>query len=209
MRRAFVAAVASALLVGVVVGLVLHRSLTARSASARPPVPAALHGEATWNAGARPAPGFALRDQYGNRVSLASLRGRSVALLFMDSLCKEACPLEGRAIAAAVRQVASPVRPRVVVVSVDPAGDTAATIAEAARKWGLPRGFEWLLGARSELRRVWRAYDIAVDETTGDVVHSTALYLIDARGDERAGFVMPFEPHLVAFDLRSLARSRL
>ena len=46
---------------------------------------------------------------------------------------------------------------------------------------------------------------ITVDPVSGDVVHSTAAYLIDQRGDERAGFLMPFVPGLVTDDLRKLA----
>ena len=43
-----------------------------------------------------------------------------------------------------------------------------------------------------------------VDPVSGDIVHSTAVYLIDRRGDERAGFLMPFVPGLVADDFRVL-----
>jgi cytochrome oxidase Cu insertion factor (SCO1/SenC/PrrC family) len=204
MRGAFAAAVASALVVGIAVGVVLHRSFTAGRASARPTLPE-LHGQATWRPGRRPAPAFALRDQHGRRVSLASFRGRPVALLFLDSLCRGACPLEGRGISFAVAMVAPAARPRVVVVSVDPAGDTRTSVAEAARHWRLPHDFEWLFGTRPQLRRVWRAYDITVLARTNDVVHSTAFYLIDRKGDERAGFVAPFEPAFVADDLRALA----
>jgi protein SCO1/2 len=205
MRGLFAASVASALVVGVSVGVVLHRSFAAGRASAAPPVLPKLYGEATWRPGTRPAPVFALRDQRGRRVSLASFRGRGVALLFMDSLCRQECPLEGRAMAAAVRRVAPAARPRVVVVSVDPAGDTPASVAAAARHWRLPRDFEWMFGTRAQLRRVWRAYGITVVAATNDVVHSTAVYLIDGRGDERAGFVAPFQPGFVAIDLRAIA----
>jgi hypothetical protein len=41
----------------------------------------------------------------------------------------------------------------------------------------------------------------------GDIVHSTALYVIDRHGDERAGFLMPFVPGLVAGDLDKLGRA--
>src|SRR5579862_946557 len=48
-----------------------------------------LRGDATWAEGARPAPAIAtLRDQAGRRFSLASLRGRTVAIVFFDSHCR-------------------------------------------------------------------------------------------------------------------------
>ena len=204
MRRLTVVTLTAATIVGIAIGVLLHGRLTTRPAAARPALPS-LHGEATWVAGRRPAPAFMLRDQHGRRVSLRSLRGRNVVLTFQDSLCKQACPVEGRMLAAALRQVPEASRPQVVVVSVDPAGDTPKTVAAALHKWRLGDGVSWLLGSRAELRPVWRAYQITVLPVAGDIVHSTALYVIDRSGHERAGFLLPFVPALLADDLRVLA----
>src|SRR6201999_2740610 len=115
--------VACAAAVGVCAGLLVHASNGSDppAAAARPP---AVPGDAGWAPGARPAPAFALRDQTGALVSLRSLRGRAVVLGFMDSQCKQACPVEGRMLAAAVDRVPPALRPRLVVVRVDPAGGT-------------------------------------------------------------------------------------
>ncbi len=40
---------------------------------------------------------------------------------------------------------------------------------------------------------------------TGDIEHTDALYLIDARGFERAGIVYPFLPTWIGNDLKTLA----
>src|SRR5690348_9289547 len=40
-----------------------------------------------------PAPDFTLRDQDGQSVRMASLRGRVVALTFLYTKCPDACPL--------------------------------------------------------------------------------------------------------------------
>jgi protein SCO1/2 len=205
-RRWFVAGVAAATLVGVAIGAAFHRQLTGPDATGAAALPT-LHGQATWAAGERAAPAVALRDQRGRRVTLASLHGRPVALTFLDSLCKEACPIEGRMLGAAVRQ-ASASRPQLVAVSVDPAGDTPRTVARAIRKWRLPAGTIWLLGTQATLKPVWDAYKITVDPVSGDIVHSTAVYLLDKRGFERAGFLMPFVPAFVADDFRALGAER-
>ena len=86
MRRLFLASVAAAAVVGIGVGVVLHSTFSGGTADAIA-LPA-LHGQATWAPGARPAPQFALRDQRGRLVSLSALRGRPVVLTFLDSLCK-------------------------------------------------------------------------------------------------------------------------
>ena len=200
MRKVYVLTVLATAVLGIGIGVMLHSRFDAR-ASAQP-TPSA--GQATWPAGARPAPAFALRDQDNHIVSLRSLRGRSVVLGFMDSLCKEACPLEGHMLAAAISRVPSARRPRIVIVSVNPWGDTRATAKAAIAKWHLEGNVSWLLGSHAELARVWRAYRITVVPVKGDILHSTALYLIDHAGNERAGYLVPFAPAAMARDLTNL-----
>jgi cytochrome oxidase Cu insertion factor (SCO1/SenC/PrrC family) len=201
----------AAAILGVGIGVAFHNRLAGGAAAAQAPALAvpALRGQATWPAGKRPAPAFALHDQQGHRVALTALRGRTVLLMFEDSLCRQACPLEGKMVGAALRRVPSARRPHVVVVSVDPAGDTPHSIALAVRKWHLPAGssVSWLLGTHARLAAVWHAYGIAVLPVRGDILHSTALYVIDRHGDERAGFLVPFLPPQLAADLSSLGRA--
>jgi cytochrome oxidase Cu insertion factor (SCO1/SenC/PrrC family) len=202
-------ALIAALLFGIGAGVALH-SLLAKplpaATATRPPV---LHGEATWAAGARPAPAITtLHDQTGHLFSLASLRGRAVAMAFFDSHCNQECPLEGRALAVAERALPPAQRPVLVAVSVNPL-DTAASERAAARSWGLARvaPWHWLTGSPAQLARVWRAYHIYVGRRVGgDIPHTEALYLIDRAGDERSGYLYPFLARFVTLDLRALAR---
>jgi cytochrome oxidase Cu insertion factor (SCO1/SenC/PrrC family) len=158
----------------------------------------------------RPAPNITtLRDQSGHRFSLASLHGRTVAMEFFDSHCHAECPLAGRALAAAERRIPRAQRPVLVVVSVNPK-DTAASARHAAREWGLAglAPWHWLMGTHSLLAAVWQKYHIYVQPEKGDINHTEALYLIDRRGDERAGFLYPYEPPSVAHDMKLLATSQ-
>lgn len=205
MRRLFAIGVAAAAVVGVAVGVLLHSSFSAGRAQAQPLAVPKLQGQATWKAGRVAAPTFVLNDQRGQEISLRSYRGKTVVLLFMDSLCRNVCPVEGKEVALAVKQLAPRARPAILIVSVNMA-DTRATIADAAAHWNLPKGYEWLRGTRAQLQRVWSAYHIAVMATkNGGVVHSDAFYVIDRNGDERAGFLSPFIPGLLTGDLRYLA----
>ena len=63
-------------------------------------------------------------------------------------------------------------------------------------KWGLagPWTWHWLNGARSRLAAVWHFYGITVDPSSGDIVHSLVLYLIDRGGYERTAYLYPFLP---------------
>ncbi len=167
-----------------------------------------LRGQATWAAGARPAPAITtLRDQSGSGFSLGSLRGRTVAIEFFDSHCKSACPLAGRALAASERALPAAQRPVLVVVSVNPQ-DTRASVRAAIRSWGLTgvAPWHWLMGSHAQLAPVWASYHIFVEPTRGDITHTEALYLLDRRGDERSGYLFPYLPAAVSHDMRVLAR---
>ncbi len=209
--RRHLVVVLGAALAGVCIGLsvgIHYLFNTSPAASTAPPATAGLDGQATWAAGTRPAPPITtLRDQTGARFALSALHGRTVAMVFFDSLCQQACPLEGRALAAAERSLPAAQRPVVVVVSVNPL-DTPASTRSAARKWGLASAgaWRWLRGDHAALARVWRAYRIFVaPPRNGDISHTEALYLIDRRGDERSGYLYPFLPGFVTHDLRKLA----
>jgi protein SCO1/2 len=168
----------------------------------------ALHGQATWSPGERSAPRFTLRDQDGALVSLAGFRGRPVLLTFLDSRCDEQCPLMGRQLGMMLRTMATADRPALVVVGVNPAGDSPASTRHAMRTWRLagPWHAHWLRGTRRELAPVWKAYGITVQPRADDITHDLALYLIDRQGFQRAGYLFPFLPNFVALDLQKLAK---
>jgi cytochrome oxidase Cu insertion factor (SCO1/SenC/PrrC family) len=201
------------LLAAVVVGIGAGAGLSSVHRTGAPAAHAGggaqLHGEATWAAGDQAAPPITtLHDQNGRRFSLAALRGRTVAMTFFDSYCNQACPLAGRALAAAAQELPGRQRPVLIVVSVNPL-DTPASTRAAARKWGLATvaRWHWLRGSHAQLARVWKAYHIFVaPPVNGDIGHTEALYLIDRRGDERSGYLYPFVPRFVTQDLRILAR---
>jgi cytochrome oxidase Cu insertion factor (SCO1/SenC/PrrC family) len=204
-RAALVAiALILAVLAGAGLALVMPRAERESEANAALPK---LHGQATWAAGERRAPGFALRDQDGRRVSLAQLRGHPVALTFLDSRCHGRCPAEGRMLGVMLRQMHAAARPTLVVVSVDPPGDTRASIRHAMAQWRLagPWRSHWLRGTSAELARVWRDYGIGVQPTAGDIAHGMSLYLVDGKGFERSGYLFPYLPNFVALDLQALA----
>jgi protein SCO1 len=170
----------------------------------------AFHGQAAWAAAERAAPAFTLRDQTGTPVSLASMRGRTVLLTFLDSQCKQQCPIEGRQLGSILRRLPAAERPTLVVVSVDPSGDTAAGIRRATAEWGLtgPWRWHWLNGSQRRLAVVWHLYGITVDPSSGDIAHSLVVYLIDRDGYMRTAYLYPFLPAFVQGDLAKLARTR-
>ena len=199
----FAAALCVAAVVGAVAGLVAHLLF---SDSARPTALALpeFHGQASWPEGKRLAPPFVLRDVLGGDRSLASARGRVTLITFLDSRCHSLCPLVGRSIGVVQRAFPRRMRPTVLVVSVDPAGDLPASVRLAARRWRFEPGWHWLTGTHRQLAAVWHAYGIVVRPRTNDIVHGAALYLVDPRGFERVGYLPPLLPNFLALDIRKV-----
>ncbi len=166
---------------GVVAGITLPKLLA--------PAPrASLVGGLVMNAKAVPAPPFSLRDQTGAAVSLADLRGRVIALTFLDTQCQNLCPLQASLLGGVQASVGRSAPFDIVVVSVRPDADTPATIAAFASAHGLSGRYYWLTGTRAELAAVWNSYGIGVQVANGDIAHSSVIYLIDRSGYERVGF---------------------
>jgi len=171
----------------------------------------ALHGDAIWPGAGRPAPAVRLRDSAGRQVSLASFRGKVVMLTFLDSHCGQECPIEAAQMGAVDRELPAAARPQIVVISVNPA-DTPLTVRRFVDKARWTGPWVWLMGSRSQLRPVWKRFGIEVLPTSKtvdgirvrDIAHSSAIYLLDADGRERTGYVAPFLPRLVEEDVRAL-----
>jgi cytochrome oxidase Cu insertion factor (SCO1/SenC/PrrC family) len=171
---------------------------------------------ATWQAGRRRAPAFALQDAAGAPLSLASLRGRPVIITFIDPLCRDYCPLEAQHLNSVVQSLPAGEKPAIVAVSVNTAGNTRAVFAQDARKWKLVPQWRWAVGPEAQLARVWRAYGIDVlvstrkvaGVTVRRVAHTEAAYVIDPKGFERAIFLWPYSADGVVSTLRSLAAER-
>jgi protein SCO1/2 len=197
---AVVALLAGSLAVGILAGG-LHRDAPAARSKARglraDVLPAGLAGH--------PAPAFRLRDARGGAIDTRALRGRPYALTFLYTHCPDVCPVLasklGRALAGAPDA-------RVVAVSVDPRGDTPATVRAFAAARRLPPSFRYAIGRASELAPVWRSY--FVTSQLGDPrrsTHTASVWLVDGRGRLRGMYPggAPVAPGDVAHDLRVLS----
>ena len=170
--------------------------------------PSIVSGPATtWASGARRAPAFALKDQNGKPVSLASFRGRTVVLTFIDPLCRSYCPIEAARLGDVVRSLPAAARPAIVGVSVNVYGDARRYLVQDIGKWQVGPAWHWGVGTQVQLASVWKHYDIGVLDQTKkiagvvvhNIVHTEAAYVIDGNGYERALFLWPF----TAADMRT------
>jgi cytochrome oxidase Cu insertion factor (SCO1/SenC/PrrC family) len=150
-----------------------HTSVVATSASAQYLPPVSQKPEV--------APDFALADQSGQSVSLASLRGKEVLITFMDPRCSSQCPIMGQQLSSIEKRLPADVRPTLLVVSVA-AGRSAADVTSFTSHVTWLPGWHWLLGDQAQLQAVWALYHVGVQPTTGDVLHDQSLYIVNPQG---------------------------
>jgi protein SCO1/2 len=190
--------VAVAAVTGIVAGVTIPKLLTKSSSPS-------LVGDIVMNPPV-PAPDFSLRDQQGMTISLSAIRGRVIALTFLDTQCLNLCPLQASLLGRAQSDLGKSAPLTVVVISVRPEADTPAAIASFADAHGLHAPYYWLNGPRSQLAGVWDSYGITVQVASGDLAHSSVIYLIDRRGYERVAFADVPEPSWIEGDVRLLAQ---
>jgi protein SCO1/2 len=161
-----------------------------------------------WAGATRPAgagvPSFALTDQDGHRVSRAALDGRPAVFAFIYSHCQDTCPAEVQTIRGAMDELGHDLP--VYGVSVDPANDTPRSAQAFLLEQKMKGRMEFLLGARSQLAPLWRAFGIAPEAKGRE--HSAYVVLVDRRGRQRVGF--PFDQLTqagLAHDLARLSRT--
>jgi len=143
------------------------------------------------------APPFALTDQDGRQVSLASLHGKVVLLTFLDPVCTSDCPL----IAQEFRQADQVLGARsrgveLVAIVANPLYHTVAytrAFDEQERMTTLPNWL-YLTGSLAQLQQVWKNYAIAAQILPGGgmIAHSDVAYAIDAHGRTRTE--LDFDP---------------
>jgi cytochrome oxidase Cu insertion factor (SCO1/SenC/PrrC family) len=135
-------------------------------------------------------PAVSLVNQYGRPVSLASLRGKAVALTFLDPVCTTDCPV----IALEFRQAdaglgAEARRVDLVAICANPRFIATEYLDAFDRQEGLDRVPNWLFltGTLPQLEHAWRALGATVQYLPGGsmVDHSEFAYVIDPSGHVR------------------------
>jgi protein SCO1/2 len=144
----------------------------------------------------RPAAPLELTGADGRPFSLDSMRGRGTLVFFGYTHCPDVCP----ATVGIVGQVIDTIGPSVgaVFVTVDPARDTVAWLAEYLRY--IPKGFAALTGTDTDIRNAadaWDAHYARVEGETPDtysMTHTANVYLVDQQGLLRAVFPFGTQP---------------
>ncbi len=129
------------------------------------------------------APDFTLTDQFGRPVSLRTYRGQVVVLAFNDSECTTVCPLTTTAMVDAKRMLGN-AGSKVALLGIDanPSATSVADVRAYSELHDMTRAWHFLTGPLTQLRSVWKAYNIDVAIEGGQIDHTPALFVITPDG---------------------------
>jgi cytochrome oxidase Cu insertion factor (SCO1/SenC/PrrC family) len=143
------------------------------------------------------APSFSLVDQAGRRVTSAGLRGKVVALTFLDPVCTSDCPIIAQEFRGAAALLGAQGRNvELVAIDANPSDLNPEYLRVFDQVEHLDRQPNWLYltGTLAQLRAVWTAYGIDVEYDSGGsmIGHTDAGFVIDRSGHVR--YVLSTDP---------------
>ena len=160
-----------------------------------------------------PAPALRTLHNYdGTSFNLVSDRGKAAFVTFLYAHCPDVCPLIASNLHNAYSKMTPAMRSRVaiVVVSVDPHGDTSSTVARFVHQHELTGEARYLIGSASQLGPVWEAWKVGSEKDSSNpalVNHSALIYGVSAGGKLTTIYSANFEPSQIIHDVPGLLGS--
>jgi cytochrome oxidase Cu insertion factor (SCO1/SenC/PrrC family) len=130
-------------------------------------------------------PEFSLPDQFGQPVASSDLAGQVVLVTFLDTQCKEACPIVASVIGEGLRRLDPGERERVtaIAISVDPPEDTPESVAVFLDRHDVAGLLRYLVAPVDEIRPVWDDFAVASSFDSGDDnLHSVPVRIFEPDG---------------------------
>jgi cytochrome oxidase Cu insertion factor (SCO1/SenC/PrrC family) len=132
------------------------------------------------------APDFTLTNQFGEKISLSAFRGKVIILAFTDSECTTICPLTTESMLAAKQLLGrAGSQVQLIAVNANPDANSVSDVMAYSRSHWMVNQWDFLTGSQTQLASVWKAYGIYVAIEKGQVDHTPAVYIVDARGREQ------------------------
>jgi protein SCO1/2 len=156
------------------------------------------------------APPLVLRNYLGRPVNIDSYRGKAVLVTFLYTHCPDVCPLIASNLRVAQNLMGPKVSSKVqiIVVSVDPRGDTPKAVAAFLARHGMTGRMQYLVGSAHALARVWHAWGVGSERDASQpefINHSGLVYGITASGKRTTVYASSFQPSAIAHDVPILA----
>ena len=154
----------------------------------------------------RPLADVRFVDKSGAPARLSDFKGDYTLLFFGFTNCPDVCPLTLSLLAQVRADIASrapKLTPRVLFVSVDPSRDTPERITAYLN--GFDPEFAGVTASDADLEPLLAMLGVAVEKhehggASYNVVHNSAIYVLDANAEWIAVSTAPHDPTIVASD---------
>jgi protein SCO1/2 len=150
---------------------------------------------------------FSLLSHTGERLREASFRGRYMLVYFGYTFCPDICPTELATMSQALDLLSGDAdRVRPIFITVDPARDTVAVLADYRQHFH--PGFVMLTGSEAEIAAAAKAYSVyyaragAADDPNYLMDHTSFVYLLDDAGRYVTHFGPDTAPEAMAKRIR-------
>lgn len=154
---------------------------------------------------------FTLSDHTGKQRSLTDFAGKVVVVFFGFTHCPDVCPTTLAELAVAMKKIgADGDRVQVLMVTVDPARDTAEVLSQYVTAFD-PR-FLGMRGSPEEIARVAREFKVIYQRVEGTrpenytMDHSAGTYVFDTHGRIRLYVSYGRGPEVFAHDIAQLLK---
>jgi protein SCO1/2 len=159
------------------------------------------------------APDFALRSYRGPLVRMHDLRGKVVLVTFLDTGCRDKCPIIAAAIGRTMPLLTPAERAKVeaLAISALPQLDTPPRVKSFLRQRHALGAIDWLIGPVPDLVKAWKAFSILAASQTGNAnVHSAGVRVFNADGFWVSNLHVGVDltPVNLAHDIRVALRAR-
>lgn len=154
---------------------------------------------------------FSLVDHRGREVALDAYHGKALLVFFGFTHCPDVCPLTMQKLSRVLADMdADTARIRLLLVTVDPARDTPAALAEYVERFGphavgITGDSTTLAGLRQEFGVYAGAHPALGDRM--EITHTPAVFGVDRNGEIRVLLPMEAPDATIARDIDLLMRS--
>ena len=156
-------------------------------------------------------PNLTLTDQYGQRLALASLRGRPVLFDFIYTSCPGPCQFLTQRMKLIADKLGPALGPKVSLVSVtvDPEHDHPNRLFDYAKAFDANRkGWYFLTGSTSQIDELMRGFGLERKrENDGEIDHILGYFLVSSDGYPIVEYSHRVDPSKPARDAEGAASS--
>ena len=156
-------------------------------------------------------PDVTLTDQYGKRMSLASLKGKPLLFDFIYTSCPGPCQLLTQHMKLIADKLGPTLGPKVTLVSVtvDPEHDRPGRLLSYAQAFNANvKGWYFLTGSLADIDELMRPFQLErLRDSNGEIMHVPGYFLVGTNGHPIVNYSQQVDPSKPAHDAEAAATS--